>query len=207
MLIHTNHANNIPQQPQGAGSGKVGIGKPVAADATTGSAGSNNSSNPDTSTATITANDFLQLLVTELQNQDPTADTDPNEYVDQLVQVNSLQQLIQIDTNTTSPSSSGSGSGGSSSAASPDAAGSVLGSSDAVHTPGSRAMVNTGQAAGSRTLQHSGIGMGNLSPNLTQSPQFAAAANNVASALSPSSQKHSKNRAAPSIQSLGFPPR
>jgi hypothetical protein len=37
------------------------------------------------------------LLVTELQNQDPTADTDPNEYVDQLVQVNSLQQLIQMN--------------------------------------------------------------------------------------------------------------
>jgi flagellar basal-body rod modification protein FlgD len=35
--------------------------------------------------------------VTELQNQDPTADTDPNEYVDQLVQVNSLQQQIQMN--------------------------------------------------------------------------------------------------------------
>jgi flagellar basal-body rod modification protein FlgD len=51
--------------------------------------------------ATITANDFLTLLVTELKNQDPTANTDPNAYVNQLVQVNSLQQLIQIDTNTT----------------------------------------------------------------------------------------------------------
>lgn len=55
------------------------------------------SSNSSTSTATITANDFLQLLVTELQNQDPTANTDPNEYVDQLVQVNSLQQQIQMN--------------------------------------------------------------------------------------------------------------
>jgi flagellar basal-body rod modification protein FlgD len=55
----------------------------------------------------ITANDFLTLLVTELKNQDPTANTDPNAYVDQLVQVNSLQQLIQINqnTNTTTPSS------------------------------------------------------------------------------------------------------
>ncbi|MGB9417910.1 MAG: flagellar hook capping FlgD N-terminal domain-containing protein [Acidobacteriaceae bacterium] len=40
-------------------------------------------------------------MVTELKNQDPTANTDPNAYVDQLVQVNSLQQLIQIDQNTT----------------------------------------------------------------------------------------------------------
>lgn len=47
--------------------------------------------------ATVTANDFLQLLVTELRNQDPTANTDPNEYINQLVQVNSLQQLISIN--------------------------------------------------------------------------------------------------------------
>jgi len=46
---------------------------------------------------TITANDFLTLLVTEMKNQDPTATTDPNEYVNQLVQVNSLQQLISIN--------------------------------------------------------------------------------------------------------------
>jgi flagellar basal-body rod modification protein FlgD len=47
--------------------------------------------------ATISANDFLSLLVTELQNQDPTADTDPNEYINQLVNVNSLEQLISIN--------------------------------------------------------------------------------------------------------------
>jgi flagellar basal-body rod modification protein FlgD len=51
--------------------------------------------------ATVTANDFLTLLVTELKNQDPTANTDPNAYVNQLVQVNSLQQLIQINQDTT----------------------------------------------------------------------------------------------------------
>ncbi len=47
--------------------------------------------------ATISANDFLSLLVTEMQNQDPTADTDPNEYINQLVNVNSLEQLISIN--------------------------------------------------------------------------------------------------------------
>jgi flagellar basal-body rod modification protein FlgD len=71
------------------------------------------SSNGSQDNGTITANDFLTLLVTELKNQDPTANTDPNAYVDQLVQVNSLQQLIQINQNTgnassTQPSSSGS---------------------------------------------------------------------------------------------------
>jgi flagellar basal-body rod modification protein FlgD len=72
-------------------------GKPAAAtdNSTAGTSGS--SDNSDTSSATISANDFLTLLVTEMQNQDPTADTDPNEYIDQLVQVNSLEQLIDIN--------------------------------------------------------------------------------------------------------------
>lgn len=52
----------------------------------------------------VTGNDFLTLLVTELKNQDPTANTDPNAYVNQLVQVNSLQQLIQINGNLTNSS-------------------------------------------------------------------------------------------------------
>lgn len=49
------------------------------------------------SSAAISANDFLTLLVTEMKNQDPTANTDPNEYINQLVQVNSLEQLISIN--------------------------------------------------------------------------------------------------------------
>ena len=53
--------------------------------------------------ATISANDFLTLLVTEdKKNQDPTAQTDPNQYVNQLVQVNSLEQLIEINENLSS---------------------------------------------------------------------------------------------------------
>lgn len=57
----------------------------------------NGSGDAGSSSATITANDFLTLLVTEMQNQDPTANTDPNEYINQLVQVNSLEQLININ--------------------------------------------------------------------------------------------------------------
>ena len=45
----------------------------------------------------ITSNDFLTLLVSELKNQGPTQPTDPNAYIQQLVGVNSLQQLIQIN--------------------------------------------------------------------------------------------------------------
>lgn len=76
------------------------LNQQTAAQALTGraapmdTAGSGSSSG---TSATITANDFLTLLVTEMQNQDPTANTDPNEYINQLVQVNSLQQLIGIN--------------------------------------------------------------------------------------------------------------
>ena len=62
------------------------------------SANSNSTTSASTSDAgTISANDFLTLLVTEMKNQDPTASTDPNEYINQLVNVNSLQQLISIN--------------------------------------------------------------------------------------------------------------
>lgn len=67
---------------------------------TSGSSGTSGTGSADSSggdSATISANDFLTLLVTEMQNQDPTADTDPNEYINQLVQVNSLEQLIDIN--------------------------------------------------------------------------------------------------------------
>jgi len=63
---------------------------------TSGSGGSDGSGDSGGS-ATISANDFLTLLVTEMQNQDPTDQTDPNEYINQLVQVNSLEQLIDIN--------------------------------------------------------------------------------------------------------------
>lgn len=59
-------------------------------------------SSTSTTSSTISANDFLTLLVTEMKNQDPTATTDPNEYINQLVNVNSLQQLISINQTLTS---------------------------------------------------------------------------------------------------------
>jgi flagellar basal-body rod modification protein FlgD len=84
-----------------AGSAQTGA-SPMAAAAT----GTSSSSSSSSSSATISANDFLTLLVTEMQNQDPTADTDPNEYINQLVSVNSLEQLIDINTTLTADSTS-----------------------------------------------------------------------------------------------------
>jgi flagellar basal-body rod modification protein FlgD len=81
------HAATQPGMSPGARGG------PSALAATTSSG---TSSGSDSGT-TISSNDFLSLLVTEMQNQDPTANTDPNEYVNQLVQINSLEQLISMN--------------------------------------------------------------------------------------------------------------
>jgi flagellar basal-body rod modification protein FlgD len=59
--------------------------------------GTSDSSNASDSSTIITSSDFLTLLVSEMKNQDPTAPTDPTQYVQQLVGVNSLQQLIDIN--------------------------------------------------------------------------------------------------------------
>jgi flagellar basal-body rod modification protein FlgD len=60
-------------------------------------AGTANGTTSSTPAGTITSSDFMTLLVTELKNQDPTQPTDPNAYIQQLVGVNSLQQLISIN--------------------------------------------------------------------------------------------------------------
>jgi flagellar basal-body rod modification protein FlgD len=76
--------------PRAAATSKTsGTVKPMATSSSGGSAAADSSD--------ITSSDFLTLLVSELQNQDPTQPADPNAYITQLVQVNSLQQLIQIN--------------------------------------------------------------------------------------------------------------
>lgn len=102
----------------------------VRANATGSSGGSGSST---TASAGISANDFLTLLVTEMQNQDPTANTDPNEYINQLVQVNSLEQLISINQTLTTDSLAGA-SGGSKNAK-PEISGAAIGNAVAVDRP------------------------------------------------------------------------
>ncbi len=66
----------------------------------TGSATSNSNSssnNVAAASATVNYNQFLQLLVTELQHQDPTAPTDPTQYMSQLASFSSVEQQIQTN--------------------------------------------------------------------------------------------------------------
>ncbi|MGH9488410.1 MAG: flagellar hook capping FlgD N-terminal domain-containing protein [Terriglobales bacterium] len=60
----------------------------------------------------INTTDFMSMLTAELQNQDPTNPLDPSQFVSQLVQLNSLEQLASINqelapSSSPSPSSAG----------------------------------------------------------------------------------------------------
>jgi flagellar basal-body rod modification protein FlgD len=130
-----------------AGQALTGTGaNPMAAAPAAAGANASSASAGSTS-ATISANDFLTLLVTEMQNQDPTAQTDPNEYISQLVQVNSLEQLISINQNLSMVLglSSSSSSGGSS------AGQAVLGQANAVPGAASAPSSSGGGPAGQIT--------------------------------------------------------
>src|ERR1035438_8133604 len=122
----------------------TGQGLPGATAMDSPTSGTGNSSSTDS--ATISANDFLTLLVTEMQNQDPTANTDPNEYINQLVNVNSLEQLINI--NQTLSTSLGSPSTNPASAGTAQSAGAT--SAPTVTSPAS----NAAQASADTSKDH-----------------------------------------------------
>ncbi|HLH33876.1 MAG TPA: flagellar hook capping FlgD N-terminal domain-containing protein [Alloacidobacterium sp.] len=115
---------------------------------TAGTPGSNASGG-----ANITANDFLELLVAEMKNQDPTANTDPNAYIDQLVQVNSLQQLIQINQDLGGTGSASNPSSGSSKDASLNAAPRAISAASRLATSLVDRHANANLAAGDSTTE------------------------------------------------------
>lgn len=101
MSISQPIVTGASQTQESAASIASAMARPRTAGArVAGSANANSS--PGTDTTTITANDFLTLLVAEMKNQDPTQPTDPNAYISQMVGVNSLQQLIGINQGVTS---------------------------------------------------------------------------------------------------------
>lgn len=150
---------------------QTSIGQPnaFAAEAfptTRADSASSPSASSNTSSATVTANDFLQLLVTEMRNQDPTANTDPNAYINQLVQINSLQQLVQINEDL----------GGGSSASSTSAA---------AHAANARAATDVAAGSTGQNAGAPGAQTGNLAL-----PDTSAAATRVAQALQFPSATH-----------------
>lgn len=152
-------------------AGQVLTGSTAAATASSTSGTSSTSSSNDSgdSSATISANDFLTLLVTEMQNQDPTADTDPNEYINQLVNVNSLEQLIDINQTLSTD------------------LGSTASSSTTGAKPGVTAAANTANGSASPST----------AANVAGSPLAAAPQSATATAFTASAQRISGNLSAP----------
>jgi len=66
-------------------------------DATTAAAAPTNTNSTTAVPNTLSANDFLQILVAEFQNQDPTSPTDPTQYASQMVEFSNLGQLQSIN--------------------------------------------------------------------------------------------------------------
>ena len=68
-------------------------------DATTAASAPTNTNSAVSAATMLTANDFMQILVAEFRNQDPTAPTDPTQYASQMVQFSNLGQLQSINQN------------------------------------------------------------------------------------------------------------
>jgi flagellar basal-body rod modification protein FlgD len=56
---------------------------------------------------TLSAQDFIQILIAEMQNQDPTNPVDPTEFATQLVQFSDLSELQDIDQKVGQPTQDG----------------------------------------------------------------------------------------------------
>ncbi len=67
-------------------------------DSTTAAAAPTNTNAAAGTTPALNASDFLQILVAEFQNQDPTSPTDPTQYASQMVEFSNLGQLQSINT-------------------------------------------------------------------------------------------------------------
>ena len=56
----------------------------------------NSSSSGSTSSQFVSENTFLQLLITQLENQDPLNPQDSSQFVSQLASFSSLEQMTQV---------------------------------------------------------------------------------------------------------------
>jgi|WetSurMetagenome_2_1015567.scaffolds.fasta_scaffold278189_1 flagellar basal-body rod modification protein FlgD len=74
---------------------------PLGSTSTNQTSGSSEAASSSSSLKDVNENAFLQLLVTQLKNQDPLNPMDNQEFLAQLATFNSLEQLISINQNIT----------------------------------------------------------------------------------------------------------
>ena len=64
---------------------------------TTSTTSTTSGATTNTSTNTVDYNTFLQLLVAEMKNQDPTSPMDTSEYMSQFAQLSAVEQAMQTN--------------------------------------------------------------------------------------------------------------
>ncbi len=79
----------------------AGITAPTAAAGSAAAAKAGSATGSAQTSLTNNYNDFLKLLMTQLQNQDPTSPMDTNQFTSQLVQYSSVEQQIATNTSLT----------------------------------------------------------------------------------------------------------
>src|ERR1700688_3794957 len=87
------HINNLLPPSAATVPSRGTMSTAASTSSTTGAAGS---TAPVTASNLLDPNSFITLLTTQLQAQDPTNPLDPDQMVNELMSMNTLQQTIQI---------------------------------------------------------------------------------------------------------------
>ena len=80
----------------------TGIAGSSAATNTTGTSSSTTTSSAAQGIAGLTPDNFLQMLITQLQNQDPTNPTDSNQILQQISEIRNIQSTSDLTTSLNS---------------------------------------------------------------------------------------------------------
>jgi flagellar basal-body rod modification protein FlgD len=96
---------------------------------TTGTSGSSTSSTANSTDQLTNEGTFLQLLVAQIQNQDPLNPADSIQFIGQLVQFSQLEQLLSINQGVTTLAGDVSGNSGTSGAGNTSGTGGTGGTS------------------------------------------------------------------------------
>src|SRR5580698_8239016 len=91
------HISALPSLASGLVAAPFSSTSPISSTNSASSSTPSSSSSSATQSSNSAEQTFIQLLVTELQSQDPTSPMDPTTMVSQMFSMNQLQQLININ--------------------------------------------------------------------------------------------------------------
>lgn len=145
------------------------MASPISALSNTNATTSNSSSSAGLGGTAPSEQVFLQLLVSQIQNQDPLNPTDSTTFVSQLAQFSELEQVIAIRGDTDSLAASAAQNAAQSSA-NTGSTSSSTGNTQPTNSTGSTASANTGSTSSSTGNTHATTSTGStVSTGQTQS--------------------------------------